>query len=154
MQETLAIKRGGCEAGRLLLRLHHAERAEDEREQVLQAVFGNDYTPPPRVSVTPVNDPYRTRFQAVAYLLGGTLTAIAMQCGIQRGTVHQNVRRFLPDTERRLGLRRKHQLSAEGVGVVHNLFYSLVRTRPDVVSSTPIEDIATLIEQDLDMKEV
>ena len=122
-------------------------------EETLQKVYGTDYTTPAEVSIATLwreDDPYKGAFVAVAYLLGASLGQLAGYAGIKKSTVYEHVTRRIPHKALRDSIRVPHRLTHNGVGIVRNLFYSFVRTDPDVVRLMSAEQVAAKLREEID----
>lgn len=151
MQDTLKIKRAGdCGAARIIMRLAHRDQSATQIELALQAALGDAYEIPKPVLRT--RDPYVGIYQTVAYMLGATLGQIATTSNISReGVWAAAVRRF-PDKDYRNARRKRHHFTLEGVGVIKNMFYSLLRADPEIARED-VMTIVNLIEGEIQMDE-
>ena len=152
MQDVISVRTAtSCEAARELVREKHPNQPGTEQEKLLEFVRP-DYTPVrewPSVIVAPSQDPYRGNFIAVAYMLGASAGQLSKLLGIKRSTVFELVRRRLPDTEQRNLWRRNNKLTYEGIEVIRNMYYSLLRTDTDAAKKHTME-VVMLLEQELE----
>ena len=132
----------------------------DAIEMGLKAVYKAAYEEPEQTKQQVVKlskhltgDPYKGLFICTAYLLGASLSQLALLTNIQRATVYDHVRRRYPDVPARNAMRRQHKLPFETVQVIQSHFYMLLRGDDNLARKWQPERFAQALEKEINFME-
>lgn len=100
---------------------------------------------PPSAAIVQSTPQLRNEFLCACYLLGGTLTQLALTLRISRGTAHQAIRRRMNANETGAH-RRGYRLRLEAVEILWQVFQSTLRSTPTAFDGMSVFQLADFLE--------